>query len=359
MNIKMLRDMKKKIEHSGCTKAFPDDGINSATSQRQNFAPPHLSSFYSTHVDQNQLQHGGYYQLMTSHQTLPYPVHSYYEHYQGTQHMLSQSITKNTSQKQVNLGRAPLKTLNGYSAVPSSKGKPLVATRAYTGKRNRNRTSTSQPQRKRKKMYSDYIGVTFNKTHNKFQACITHYRKQHYLGRYKLAADAAKAYDDSARSLKGPDWKVNFITLSAYVQARSKEESLSGKEVTNPPSFLMKSVNAALGENAVHCNNEIDGNTIHDDKSPIEKVYENKSETNGIVIYEEESTVLSICQTTNDIDNNAIRENKSLVGSISADEVCSPVASNRHKTVVALTPGSAGAIEDAAKTLISLISYSG
>ena len=33
----------------------------------------------------------------------------------------------------------------------------------------------------------------YNKTHAKYQACITHYRKQHYLGRYKLAVDAALA----------------------------------------------------------------------------------------------------------------------------------------------------------------------
>lgn len=62
--------------------------------------------------------------------------------------------------------------------------------------------------RKKKKMYSDFVGVTYNKTHSKYQACITHYRKQHYLGRYKLAVDAALAYDESARLLKGSSWKV-------------------------------------------------------------------------------------------------------------------------------------------------------
>merc|ERR1719183_1294444 len=78
-------------------------------------------------------------------------------------------------------------------------------------------------QRKRKKMYSDFVGVTYNKTHAKFQACITHYRKQHYLGRYKLAVDAARAYDESAKLLKGNGWKINFPTIEEYERAKKKE----------------------------------------------------------------------------------------------------------------------------------------
>lgn len=76
---------------------------------------------------------------------------------------------------------------------------------------------------KRKKMYSDFVGVTYNKTHAKFQACITHYRKQHYLGRYKLACDAARAYDQSAKLLKGNGWKINFATDDEYEAAKEKE----------------------------------------------------------------------------------------------------------------------------------------
>ena len=74
-----------------------------------------------------------------------------------------------------------------------------------------------------KKMYSNFVGVTYNKTHAKYQSCITHYRKQHYLGRYKLACDAALAYDESAKLLKGKAWKVNFPTRQAYEQEREKE----------------------------------------------------------------------------------------------------------------------------------------
>merc|ERR1719174_2443286 len=75
----------------------------------------------------------------------------------------------------------------------------------------------------RKKMYSDFVGVTYNKTHAKYQACITHYRKQHYLGRYKLAVDAARAYDESAKLLKGNGWKINFPTIEEYERAKKKE----------------------------------------------------------------------------------------------------------------------------------------
>lgn len=85
--------------------------------------------------------------------------------------------------------------------------------------------------RRKKKMYSDFVGVTYNKTHAKYQACITHYRKQHYLGRYKLAVDAALAYDESARLLKGASWKVNFPTSDAYEDAKTKEIETLGKRL--------------------------------------------------------------------------------------------------------------------------------
>lgn len=100
--------------------------------------------------------------------------------------------------------------------------------RVTTEKRKR-RTDSSRSKResnrpaKRKKMYSDFVGVTYNKTHAKFQACITHYRKQHYLGRYKLAVDAAKAYDQSAKLLKGEGWKINFTLDEEYERAKEKE----------------------------------------------------------------------------------------------------------------------------------------
>lgn len=127
----------------------------------------------------------------------------------------------------------------------------ISAPRAYTGKKKRNNGKSAPPRRKRKKMYSDYVGVTFNKTHNKFQACITHFRKQHYLGRYKLSTDAAKAYDDSARNLKGPGWKINFPTEREFIEARKIEEeafkmrepSQLGSGKVSKPSISKNSAN--------------------------------------------------------------------------------------------------------------------
>ncbi|KAL7499435.1 hypothetical protein ACHAWT_009543 [Skeletonema menzelii] len=81
----------------------------------------------------------------------------------------------------------------------------------------------SQTKCRKRKMYSDFVGVTYNLTHAKYQACITHYRKQYYLGRYKLAVDAALAYDEAAKLLKGPNWKVNFPSKEAYEKARKEE----------------------------------------------------------------------------------------------------------------------------------------
>lgn len=95
---------------------------------------------------------------------------------------------------------------------------------------------------KRKKMYSDYIGVTYNKTHSKYQACITHYRKQHYLGRYRLAVDAAKAYDESAKLLKSKEWKINFVSEEEFQSAKQREEQMVGSGGEgNEPNVLSKS----------------------------------------------------------------------------------------------------------------------
>lgn len=103
---------------------------------------------------------------------------------------------------------------------PSSSTSP---TTAATSTSSTSLSLITKSARRKKKMYSDFVGVTYNKTHAKYQACITHYRKQHYLGRYKLAVDAALAYDESARLLKGTSWKVNFQTMQDYEKAKAKE----------------------------------------------------------------------------------------------------------------------------------------
>jgi hypothetical protein len=61
-----------------------------------------------------------------------------------------------------------------------------------------------------------------------YQACITHYRRQHYLGRYRLAVDAALAYEVSAEVLNGVGWKVNFRSRGEYEDARAREIGVGG-----------------------------------------------------------------------------------------------------------------------------------
>jgi len=49
-----------------------------------------------------------------------------------------------------------------------------------------------------------------------------------------IAAEAARAYDNAARNLKGNDWKINFKTDQEYEKARKLElEATADKDTTN------------------------------------------------------------------------------------------------------------------------------
>lgn len=69
-----------------------------------------------------------------------------------------------------------------------------------------------------------FIGVSYDERNKKkFWARISHQKKMHFLGRYELAVDAAKAYDECARDLKGDGWRVNFARPEEYKkQSRRK-----------------------------------------------------------------------------------------------------------------------------------------
>lgn len=125
-------------------------------------------------------------------------------------------LAESASEENVCVSSASLK-------FSDTKRQTLASVVPSTKDRQRATKKDRAAKKKRKKMYSDYIGVTYNKTHAKFQACITHYRKQHYLGRYKLAVDAARAYDESAKQLKGKGWKINFSSEEGYKRARQEE----------------------------------------------------------------------------------------------------------------------------------------
>jgi hypothetical protein len=134
---------------------------------------------------------------------------------------------------QANVPQSPaLPGHNQYGASDNKKKRPLppLFNNVPVGPVPPQQQSQPHPTiRRKRKMYSDFVGVTYNKAHAKYQACITHYRKQHYLGRYKLAVDAALAYDESAKLLKGPNWKINFPTREAYEQARMEEMQHIGR----------------------------------------------------------------------------------------------------------------------------------
>lgn len=57
---------------------------------------------------------------------------------------------------------------------------------------------------------SGFRGVTWHAQHGKWLARITVDRRTTFLGLYDDAAVAARAYDDAARRLRGPDAPTNF-----------------------------------------------------------------------------------------------------------------------------------------------------
>ena len=99
-------------------------------------------------------------------------------------------------------------------------------------KKSTNPLASASDPTKSKKIYSAYVGVTYTMSYSKlqFHSCITHRQKQHYLGEYKLPADAARAYDKTAKELKGYGCKLNFQTDKEYEQAKAKEAALYGMQ---------------------------------------------------------------------------------------------------------------------------------
>ena len=75
------------------------------------------------------------------------------------------------------------------------------------------------PSIAQKREYSiAYRGVHFNKSVSKYQTKLHHSNKQHSIGCYSLAADAALAFDKAATVLKGLGRRINFV-FSARVRS--------------------------------------------------------------------------------------------------------------------------------------------
>jgi len=88
-------------------------------------------------------------------------------------------------------------------------------------------TTTKEPSsnhnsEKASSFYSNFIGVSFN--NNKYLARIRFKSKLHCIGYWRLETDAAMAFDEAAKLLRGADFsKVNFSSRQDYLAARAKE----------------------------------------------------------------------------------------------------------------------------------------
>ena len=73
------------------------------------------------------------------------------------------------------------------------------------------------------KKKSDYVGVSYHKNSSKWHASISHNNKQVGLSYYKLETDAAHAYDEASKQLRGLNGRVNFATMEDYNLAKKNE----------------------------------------------------------------------------------------------------------------------------------------
>jgi hypothetical protein len=74
-----------------------------------------------------------------------------------------------------------------------------------------------------KQQSSAFKGVSKPTGQTNFQAQIFHNKKSCKIGSHQLESDAAYAYDEAAKLLKGPSWKLNFKTNDDYIEAREFE----------------------------------------------------------------------------------------------------------------------------------------
>ncbi|GMI12709.1 hypothetical protein TrRE_jg11454 [Triparma retinervis] len=104
-----------------------------------------------------------------------------------------------------------------------------IAKATWGGVRSR-RATPQRGKKKQKTQYSKYVGVTWNKTHKRYQSCLTHNRKQKYLGRFETSVEAAWAYDSEARRVKGVGWRMNFSSRSEMQGALREEREQRGEK---------------------------------------------------------------------------------------------------------------------------------
>ena len=81
----------------------------------------------------------------------------------------------------------------------------------------------SESNQQAKQQSSLYKGVTKSTCGWKYVTQIFHNQKNFRFGPYLLESDAAFVYDEAARLVKGPSWKVNFQSNIDYTNTRARE----------------------------------------------------------------------------------------------------------------------------------------
>jgi len=99
-----------------------------------------------------------------------------------------------------------------------------------------------------KKKTSVYVGVSYRKEKKKWVSQIKHLQEKIYLGDFKLQTDAALAFDEAVKQLRGLDAETNFSSLEAYENAKKQElkETGLGSDAAKSSAAIISKVLEAL-----------------------------------------------------------------------------------------------------------------
>lgn len=121
-----------------------------------------------------------------------------------------------------------------YEEGPQMSKKPKAIAGSHISRKSTRRMhkpsaikSTSSPASSRKRKSSSYYRGT-KLQDSKYRVYIFDKKKEHNLGRYMLESDAAYAYDEAAKLVKGSSWKRNFESKDVYIEARANEIKVRG-----------------------------------------------------------------------------------------------------------------------------------
>ena len=124
-----------------------------------------------------------------------------------------------------------------------------------------------------KKKSSNYIGFSYLRHRNKWMSQITHDRGKVTLGYYNLQADAALAFDEAVKQLRGLDAKTNFSSLDDYEKAKKQElkETGLGSDAAKSSAVIKAKVIEIVRKNRP-------ATSIHDSDSSKREFVDSKEE---------------------------------------------------------------------------------